>query len=896
MSWKKLCSIMVLTVFLVGSCMPGYARTELSDRTVFELRSLGIVQGDSNGDLHLDDPLTRAEFAALVVRLSGLEGLDASGMSQDFSDVRPEDWFFDDVSRVCAVGMMKGDGDGAFRPQDPVSMAEAMKVLVHVLEYESFAEESGGYPDGYRKVALGAGMTHGIDAAEAALTRGDVLGMINNILDVYLGGPSYNRQENWTLSKETLRDRLLGTHSREKLFEIQGIMTANATMWLTADDYKELEDDQVMIDGVIYRTEVPAADYIGRSVECFVKEDRNGTQTIVSIRASKDNQTVTVKDRDFTGVQDGKAVYWNEDGKEKSLSLDVGAIYVRNMRVVREYQDKDISLERGSIIFIDNNGDGKYDIVDIEEFESYRVIEVREQTVYFQVRYDDQVLKFINFEDDNDKMYQIMDAEGNIIEAEELQPDTVVSVFASQDGSFCRVIAGAGTVQGTVSQIDEEELAIDGETYPLEPGFVDDVDPGDTLVFYLNFRGEIALQDENEESVSTLMYGYVAEVADNGPFGDALIGKIIQPGEFVEVEEKSDIEDDTSVTLKLKGQNSGVQEMEFSSRVMVDGQRMDAKQLMKYFNQNGQRTNRVIAYRTNAQGQIRQVLTPEVVGSELNSREQKRVYNAKEKLFGGKMVGAFGAEETTKVLMIPDYEKQGTPSDEDYLASVEINDDQEYTINGYDMNQETESVRVISIMTTLQYDSSAAIRDRDKLSVLTELSVTLDENQDQVTRLTFWSDGAEKSYLVEEDAESMAKALVAGDLFYYALSPSSNRINKVVRVDNAVRPDRGQGQFGDPMDSNPEGIGEITAGVVKDIAYRKIEDIANRRVDRVTIGFETGGTAEVLVNSRNAPPVYRFNQRNNTVEVIETRDITPEDGTVMIQIKNNTVRGIVVVR
>ena len=91
-------------------------------------------------------------------------------------------------------------------------------------------------------------------------------------------------------------------------------------------------------------------------------------------------------------------------------------------------------------------------------------------------------------------------------------------------------------------------------------------------------------------------------------------------------------------------------------------------------------------------------------------------------------------------------------------------------------------------------------------------------------------------------------------------------------------------------------MGQITTGVIKDIAYKKIKDIANRRVDSLTIGFESGGEEEVLVNSRNAPPVYLYDQRNHTVEVIETRDITPGEGTVMIHTKNNSVRGIVVVR
>ena len=124
-----------------------------------------------------------------------------------------------------------------------------------------------------------------------------------------------------------------------------------------------------------------------RSVECFVREDQYGRQTIVSIRASKDNQVVTVLDRDFAGVQDGRVTYWDGDGKEKKPSSGIRApFYVKNMRVIPDYQEKDIALARGSVTLIDNNKDGYYDVVDAEEFESYLVTEVRGQTIYFRIR------------------------------------------------------------------------------------------------------------------------------------------------------------------------------------------------------------------------------------------------------------------------------------------------------------------------------------------------------------------------------------------------------------------------------------------------------------------------------------------------------------------------------
>ena len=315
---------------------------------------------------------------------------------------------------------------------------------------------------------------------------------------------------------------------------------------------------------------------------------------------------------------------------------------------------------------------------------------------------------------------------------------------------------------------------------------------------------------------------------------------------------------------------------------------------MDFFGKNGERSNRVVEYRINADGKINVIETPEVCGKELTTREEQRIYNAQEKVFGGMRVGAFGATEKTKVLMIPDYANQGDVSNDDYGAVVEINDGQAYTVNGYDVG-ERECVDLITIMTTMRYDASSAILDTDKMALLTNASTTVDEAGNPTLKLGFWSDGKAMSYVVEEKVRGLAENLSKGDIFYYAVSPSSNEINKLIRIDNAVSPDRGMGQFGQPSDSNPEGLGQVTAGVVQDIAYEQIIDISNRRKDCITIDVG-GDTVEVRVNSRNAPALYRYYKRTNTAEPIAARDIIPGNGTVLVHIKNDTVRGVVIVQ
>lgn len=156
------------------------------------------------------------------------------------------------------------------------------------------------------------------------------------------------------------------------------------------------------------------------------------------------------------------------------------------------------------------------------------------------------------------------------------------------------------------------------------------------------------------------------------------------------------------------------------------------------------------------------------------------------------------------------------------------------------------------------------------------------------------------SYMVDDMAYGQAKTLGSGDIFYYAVSPATNQINKIIRIDNAVNPSSGMGEFGIGTESNPEGLGKTVCGYVSGVEYQKIEDILNRRVDRITVNFGNGNEAVVKANSRNAPPVYLYDAQLKTIKVISAQDIIPAQTNsgdqIMVHIKNSTVRGIVIVR
>lgn len=160
-----------------------------------------IVTGDGNGSYAPARSMTRAEFAAIIVRALGLEpGTSASG----FSDVVSADWCSGYVKTAAAYGIIKGYDGGSFRPNDAITREQAMTMLARAMKITGLGTgltdgETGklleAYSDGptistYAQDSIAAclktGITSGTSATtlspKAAITRAEVAVMVQRLL------------------------------------------------------------------------------------------------------------------------------------------------------------------------------------------------------------------------------------------------------------------------------------------------------------------------------------------------------------------------------------------------------------------------------------------------------------------------------------------------------------------------------------------------------------------------------------------------------------------------------------------------------------------------------------------------------------------------------------------
>ena len=180
---KKITSVLLCAVLMLSMACPVLAAGQVPEveTAAAYLKELGILAGDQNGDLRLNDGLTRAHLATILTRLQGnpdhVQAEQAYYISQcQFSDV-PE-WARMYVGYCYANGLMAGYGGGAFGADDGVTPQAACTV---VLRYLDLPEVTWDYSTACQ-TALDRGLTTNETIGKTAITRGDLAVMLYRAL------------------------------------------------------------------------------------------------------------------------------------------------------------------------------------------------------------------------------------------------------------------------------------------------------------------------------------------------------------------------------------------------------------------------------------------------------------------------------------------------------------------------------------------------------------------------------------------------------------------------------------------------------------------------------------------------------------------------------------------
>lgn len=93
----------------------------------------GIVSGYGDNTFQPNATITRAEASRMIAEAANL-ALPQSEETKSFSDVDPERWYAKYITLLASNGLISGYGDGTFRPENFLTRAEAVRLLVPIMQ------------------------------------------------------------------------------------------------------------------------------------------------------------------------------------------------------------------------------------------------------------------------------------------------------------------------------------------------------------------------------------------------------------------------------------------------------------------------------------------------------------------------------------------------------------------------------------------------------------------------------------------------------------------------------------------------------------------------------------------------------------------------------------------
>ena len=165
-----------------------------------KLYAKGLVNGRDGGKFEPDAPITRAEWLTLLVRGAQIDTNDVKWQNC-FFDVDKDEWYALDIQAAFDLGLISGDSDGRFSPDEYITREAMAKMLVDVYEYiigsdmddssaRSFADNDtiSAWADVYVKKASASGLINGDDKGcfnpKNDTTRAEASAVLSRMLEM----------------------------------------------------------------------------------------------------------------------------------------------------------------------------------------------------------------------------------------------------------------------------------------------------------------------------------------------------------------------------------------------------------------------------------------------------------------------------------------------------------------------------------------------------------------------------------------------------------------------------------------------------------------------------------------------------------------------------------------
>lgn len=159
-----------------------------SETAILELFKKGIISGMGDGTFAPQKSVTRAEFAAILVKTLGL----SENADLEFFDVPKSEWFYPYVSAALKNGIVYGVSENQFNPHGRITCEEAASMLERAAQTLGLKADLKAYPEIKSDISewaeksylfcLSLGILEEEQAPKKELNRAEIAQMVYNML------------------------------------------------------------------------------------------------------------------------------------------------------------------------------------------------------------------------------------------------------------------------------------------------------------------------------------------------------------------------------------------------------------------------------------------------------------------------------------------------------------------------------------------------------------------------------------------------------------------------------------------------------------------------------------------------------------------------------------------
>lgn len=597
---KKILIGMILIIAHLIQCFATVVYAEegttipITDDTNYQaFKWLGMTTTEMD-KLTTSDYVTRGQFAYVLAGIMGYRPKKV--ISSNIIDV--QDTIYEGaVDFLVKNEIMPTMPVNRFNPNDAILYKEMLTAAVTALGYMNVRNTTQDVDTYAQKIASQIGLTKGMsvryDESPSAIDTFKFLkrAALTSVLEI--DGFAKNKTHYTNKNGRSL------IYVYSMISYSEGVVTKNG---ITSINGEKSNFGSAQIGGISLSTEKfrGIEKLIGRNVEFFYEDEGSYGILRYANVLEKKNEIVEIRaenlETDNTEFSIN-CIPYNDDGRVRKIKISLNADVIYNGVRISVPTSDNLAIKQGTVTAIDNNSDGKFDVIDIMEYDDYVIRGRSENVIRLNGRsYDIEKYTFV----------RIFNSDGELVEDfNGLNISAVVSVFESKDEkTYLEIVESLANESVTVVNIDTDdrktEYATKDKTYLLSDTFRKSIDEGipgmtypvlgKSYIFKLNFENRVVAITELYQGQWQIAY-------------------------CVGIRKADDVVD--GITIKLVMPDNSVFTPYFAERVRINGDRIRSDELMEnaakyqcFFDASGNPIRQPVHVKISEDGEVSEIETP----------------------------------------------------------------------------------------------------------------------------------------------------------------------------------------------------------------------------------------------------------------------------------------------